>query len=166
MTAEELYGIFGKYGAVYQIRLGERHKDTRGTAFVVYEDIYDAKAAVDHLSGFNVGGKFIHSLVLLCLLCMLLLSFLGMLLSIAHLPSFFSLKQTIRTISGGLILPTRKVPTPRRGSRKTKRIGGTEAEGPKEKGTNGGSRKLKAKMRRDKPWNIESILRSLRKWDE
>ena len=57
MTAEELYGIFGKYGAVYQIRLGERHKDTRGTAFVVYEDIYDAKAAVDHLSGFNVGGK-------------------------------------------------------------------------------------------------------------
>jgi pre-mRNA branch site protein p14 len=58
MTAEELYGIFGKYGAVYQIRLGEKHKDTRGTAFVVYEDIYDAKAAVDHLSGFNVGGKY------------------------------------------------------------------------------------------------------------
>ena len=58
MTAEELYGIFGKYGAVYQIRLGERNKDTRGTAFVVYEDIYDAKAAVDHLSGFNVGGKY------------------------------------------------------------------------------------------------------------
>ena len=59
MTAEELYGIFGKYGAVYQIRLGERHKDTRGTAFVVYEDIYDAKAAVDHLSGFNVGGTLL-----------------------------------------------------------------------------------------------------------
>ena len=57
MTAEELYGIFGKYGAVYQIRLGEKSKDTRGTAFVVYEDIYDAKAAVDHLSGFNVAGK-------------------------------------------------------------------------------------------------------------
>ena len=30
-------------------------KETRGTAFVVYEDIYDAKDAVDHLSGFNVG---------------------------------------------------------------------------------------------------------------
>ena len=59
MTAEELYGIFGKYGAVYQIRLGERHKDTRGTAFVIYEDIYDAKAAVDHLSGFNVGGRYL-----------------------------------------------------------------------------------------------------------
>eukprot|EP00532_Pseudo-nitzschia_australis_P012651 CAMPEP_0168227864 /NCGR_PEP_ID=MMETSP0140_2-20121125/14301_1 /TAXON_ID=44445 /ORGANISM="Pseudo-nitzschia australis, Strain 10249 10 AB" /LENGTH=88 /DNA_ID=CAMNT_0008159301 /DNA_START=161 /DNA_END=427 /DNA_ORIENTATION=+ len=58
MTTEELYGIFGKYGAVFQIRMGEKHKDTRGTAFVVYEDIYDAKAAVDHLSGFNVAGKF------------------------------------------------------------------------------------------------------------
>jgi pre-mRNA branch site protein p14 len=59
MTAEELYGIFGKYGAVYQIRLGDKHRDTRGTAFVVYEDIYDAKAAVDHLSGFNVGGRYL-----------------------------------------------------------------------------------------------------------
>jgi pre-mRNA branch site protein p14 len=38
--------------------LGDR-KDTRGTAFVVYEDIYDAKAAVDHLSGFNVGGRYL-----------------------------------------------------------------------------------------------------------
>jgi pre-mRNA branch site protein p14 len=44
---------------VYQIRLGEKDKDTRGTAFVVYEDIYDAKAAVDHLSGFNVGGRYL-----------------------------------------------------------------------------------------------------------
>lgn len=85
ITAEELYDIFGKYGAVYQIRLGERSKDTRGTAFVseyfwfgasydvvqswltsfgshnylVYEDIYDAKRAVDHLSGFNVGGRYL-----------------------------------------------------------------------------------------------------------
>jgi pre-mRNA branch site protein p14 len=33
--------------------------DTRGTAFVVYEDIYDAKNAVDHLSGFNVCGRYL-----------------------------------------------------------------------------------------------------------
>lgn len=59
MTADELYGIFGKYGAVYQIRMGNKDKDTRGTAFVVYEDIYDAKQAVDHLSGFNVGGRYL-----------------------------------------------------------------------------------------------------------
>jgi len=59
ISAEELYAIFGKYGAIYQIRLGNKDKDTRGTAFVVYEDIYDAKAAVDHLSGFNVGGRYL-----------------------------------------------------------------------------------------------------------
>jgi len=59
ISADELYAIFGKYGAVYQIRLGHKDKDTRGTAFVVYEDIYDAKAAVDHLSGFNVGGRYL-----------------------------------------------------------------------------------------------------------
>jgi hypothetical protein len=29
-------------------------KETRGTAFVVYEDIYDAKNACDNLSGFHV----------------------------------------------------------------------------------------------------------------
>lgn len=34
-------------------------KETRGTAFVVYEDIYDAKDAVEHLSGFNVGGRYL-----------------------------------------------------------------------------------------------------------
>ena len=33
--------------------------ETRGTAFVVYEDIYDAKDAVEHLSGFNVGGRYL-----------------------------------------------------------------------------------------------------------
>lgn len=54
-----MYAIFGKYGAVYQIRIGDKSKDTRGTAFVVYEDIYDAKAAVDHLSGFQVGGRYL-----------------------------------------------------------------------------------------------------------
>ena len=41
-----------------QIRLGNA-QDTRGTAFVVYEDIYDAKTAVDHLSGFNVCGRYL-----------------------------------------------------------------------------------------------------------
>jgi pre-mRNA branch site protein p14 len=59
IAAEELYDIFGKYGAVYQIRLGEKNKNTRGTAFVIYEDIYDAKRAVDHLSGFNVAGRYL-----------------------------------------------------------------------------------------------------------
>lgn len=30
-----------------------------GTAFVVYEDIYDARNACTHLSGFNVKGRYI-----------------------------------------------------------------------------------------------------------
>lgn len=34
-------------------------KDTRGTAFIVYEDIYDAKMAVEHLSGFNVANRYL-----------------------------------------------------------------------------------------------------------
>ena len=58
ITAEEMYDIFGKYGPIRQIRLGDK-QDTRGTAFVVYEDIYDAKTAVDHLSGFNVCGRYL-----------------------------------------------------------------------------------------------------------
>lgn len=58
ITAEEMYDIFGKYGAIRQIRVGDK-QDTKGTAFVVYEDIYDAKNAVDHLSGFNVCGRYL-----------------------------------------------------------------------------------------------------------
>ena len=58
ITAEEMYDIFGKYGAIRQIRVGSA-PETKGTAFVVYEDIYDAKAACEHLSGFNVGGRYL-----------------------------------------------------------------------------------------------------------
>ena len=58
LSTEEIYDIFGKYGAIRQISIGNR-PDTRGTAFVVYEDIYDAKNAVDHLSGFNVCGRYL-----------------------------------------------------------------------------------------------------------
>ncbi len=40
------------------LRRGDK-SDTRGTAFVIYEDIYDAKNAVDHLSGFNGCGRYL-----------------------------------------------------------------------------------------------------------
>jgi pre-mRNA branch site protein p14 len=33
--------------------------DTRGTAYVVYEDIFDAKQACEHLSGFNIMGRYL-----------------------------------------------------------------------------------------------------------
>jgi len=58
LSTEEIYDIFGKYGAIRQIRVGNK-PETRGTAFVVYEDIFDAKNAVDHLSGFNVCGRYL-----------------------------------------------------------------------------------------------------------
>eukprot|EP01118_Nematostelium_gracile_P008204 TRINITY_DN2714_c0_g1_i1.p1 TRINITY_DN2714_c0_g1~~TRINITY_DN2714_c0_g1_i1.p1 ORF type:complete len:138 (-),score=39.75 TRINITY_DN2714_c0_g1_i1:162-524(-) len=58
ITNEEMYEIFGKFGPIRQIRLGNA-PDTRGTAFVVYEDIFDAKNAVDHLSGFNVCNRYL-----------------------------------------------------------------------------------------------------------
>jgi pre-mRNA branch site protein p14 len=53
-----MYDIFGKYGALRQVRLGTTGQ-TRGTAYVVYEDIYDAKNACEHLNGFQVAGRYI-----------------------------------------------------------------------------------------------------------
>ena len=58
ITADEMYDIFGKYGAIRQIRVGNT-PETKGTAFVVYEDIFDAKNACDHLSGFNVCNRYL-----------------------------------------------------------------------------------------------------------
>ena len=58
ITAEEIFGIFGRYGALRQVRVGTT-PETKGTAFIVYEDIYDARAACEHLSGFSVGGRYL-----------------------------------------------------------------------------------------------------------
>lgn len=41
------------------ILVSGNRRDTRGTAFVVYEDIYDAKNAREHLSGFNVKDRYL-----------------------------------------------------------------------------------------------------------
>lgn len=58
ISAEDMYDIFGKYGAIRQIRVGNT-PETKGTALVVYEDIFDAKNACDHLSGFNVCNRYL-----------------------------------------------------------------------------------------------------------
>jgi len=58
ITADEIYDIFGKYGPIRQVRVGV-NPETKGTAFVVYEDIFDAKNACDHLSGFNVCNRYL-----------------------------------------------------------------------------------------------------------
>uniref|UniRef100_A0A0N4Z0T5 RRM domain-containing protein n=1 Tax=Parastrongyloides trichosuri TaxID=131310 RepID=A0A0N4Z0T5_PARTI len=58
ITGDELYTIFGKYGAIRQIRIGTT-QETRGTGFVVYEDIFDAKQAYEHLNGYNVHNRYL-----------------------------------------------------------------------------------------------------------
>jgi len=59
ITADNFMIFLENTELYFKIRLGEKGRDTRGTAFVIYEDIYDAKSAVDHLSGFNVGGRYL-----------------------------------------------------------------------------------------------------------
>lgn len=58
ISAEDMYDIFGKYGAIRQIRLGTSNT-TRGTAYVVYEDIFEAKNACESLNGFQVAGRYL-----------------------------------------------------------------------------------------------------------
>ncbi|KAH7286444.1 hypothetical protein KP509_32G007500 [Ceratopteris richardii] len=53
-----MYDIFRKYGAIRQIRVGTS-KDVGGAAFFVYEDNYNAKNDVEHLSGFNVANRYL-----------------------------------------------------------------------------------------------------------
>lgn len=58
ITSEDMHDIFGKYGAIRQIRLGTAN-NTRGTAYVVYEDIFEAKKACENLNGFQVAGRYL-----------------------------------------------------------------------------------------------------------
>src|SRR5690349_16204094 len=57
-TGEDLYKIFGRYGVIRQIRLGNA-KNTKGTAFVVFNDIAAARAAMEALAGFNVDQRYL-----------------------------------------------------------------------------------------------------------
>ena len=58
ITAEEMYEIFGKFGSIRQIRVGNTN-ETKGTAFVVYEYIYADKNDQESLSGFNIGSRYL-----------------------------------------------------------------------------------------------------------
>jgi pre-mRNA branch site protein p14 len=71
-----LYDLFGRYGSIRQIRIGNEQK-SRGTAFVVFDDVMDvgvlylhvklwlnafptqAKNALDHLNGFHLQERYI-----------------------------------------------------------------------------------------------------------
>jgi pre-mRNA branch site protein p14 len=45
-------------GAIRQIRQGNA-QDTKGTAFVVYEDVVDAASALKQLQGFQIKGRYL-----------------------------------------------------------------------------------------------------------
>nr|POE54298.1 splicing factor 3b subunit 6-like protein [Quercus suber] len=58
VSTEDLFDLFGKFGPIRQIRQGIA-TTTKGTAFVVYEDVMDAKAACDKLNGFNFQKRYL-----------------------------------------------------------------------------------------------------------
>ncbi|KAM0427474.1 hypothetical protein ACHAPT_007434 [Fusarium lateritium] len=58
VTPEELFDLFGKFGPIRQVRQGIAG-NTKGTAFVVYEDVMDAKQACDKLNGFNFQNRYL-----------------------------------------------------------------------------------------------------------
>ncbi|KAI4767477.1 hypothetical protein E4T44_14492 [Aureobasidium sp. EXF-8845] len=58
VSPDELFELFGKFGPVRQIRQGIAN-NTKGTAFVVYEDVVDAKQACDKLNGFNFQNRYL-----------------------------------------------------------------------------------------------------------
>jgi pre-mRNA branch site protein p14 len=71
--------LFGQYGSIRQIRLfvpllllcficswssffsRGNTPETKGTAFVIYDDIYDAKNACEHLSGYSFCQRFAYA---------------------------------------------------------------------------------------------------------
>jgi hypothetical protein len=60
ITGSDLYDLFGKYGAIRQVRIGtDTNLKTKGTAYVVFENPDDAKAAAQHLNGFHLMERYI-----------------------------------------------------------------------------------------------------------
>ena len=46
ITGDDLYDLFGRYGSLRQVRIGNEPK-TKGTAFIVYEDVMDVSRLLD-----------------------------------------------------------------------------------------------------------------------
>lgn len=58
IDGQDLYDLFGKYGPIRQIRLGNVPA-TITTAYVVYDDVYDAEKAKSSLNGYSMSGRFL-----------------------------------------------------------------------------------------------------------
>ncbi|CAF9914648.1 MAG: hypothetical protein GOMPHAMPRED_008219 [Gomphillus americanus] len=63
VTPEELFDLFGKFGPIRYERKVPTPLQTRafseGTAFIIYEDVMDAKQACDKLNGFNFQNRYL-----------------------------------------------------------------------------------------------------------
>jgi len=59
ITKEDLYELFGRYGAVHSIYLGNTN-ETRGTCYIMYCNIYDAKMACDDLDNKKMGKMYLR----------------------------------------------------------------------------------------------------------
>lgn len=58
VDGQVLYDLFGPYGPIRQIRLGNI-PTTATTAYVVYENVYDAQRAKDALNGFTMENRYL-----------------------------------------------------------------------------------------------------------
>lgn len=58
MDGADLYDLFGIYGAIRQIRIGNTEK-TKITVYVVFEDVFNAKIAKDKLNGSFIGSRYL-----------------------------------------------------------------------------------------------------------
>ncbi|EEB05525.1 U2 snRNP-associated protein Sf3b14 [Schizosaccharomyces japonicus yFS275] len=58
VTRDDMYELFGRFGQIRQIRLGNA-VNTKGTALVVYDTVADAKLACDKLSGYNFMDRYL-----------------------------------------------------------------------------------------------------------
>ncbi|KNH05494.1 Nucleotide-binding alpha-beta plait [Perkinsela sp. CCAP 1560/4] len=56
VTSDQVYQLFGKFGYVYRIWVG-RANVTRGSAYVMYASILDAKEAVSQLNNLKIGSR-------------------------------------------------------------------------------------------------------------
>ena len=58
LASQEMYDLFGKYGDIRQIRVGNE-KETRGTGYVVYAKAGDAKRAQGELNGYCMSSRYL-----------------------------------------------------------------------------------------------------------
>lgn len=62
ISSEELYELFGTFGNILEVRKGSK-PETKGTAFIVYQNLQAAKLSIEKLNGYNFNNRY-----LVCLL--------------------------------------------------------------------------------------------------